>query len=241
MKKFNAAIQCCFYDVPKMDNVSQYSRYQGPFTDIKKFIGYREHQINNLKLKNVYPENLYNEHHAQNRVTSNNHKTHQCSISKMTNKNLDWNGQLRGRYDLNDGRFRYNKRREHTVNITDQYSVCHRDKSENTNYQYQKGHHRPKTHTSLYHYSVCGDHCRHCGLDKCKEYSKIAIRFTNDLQFTIGTIQFHVLFPVSKRRSACTITSQKTLVSTGVSKIVVAIPTIYKGSRKLKMDAQSKY
>lgn len=55
----------------------------------------------------------------------------------------------------------------------------------------------------------------------------------------LGTIIAKLVISVSKRKSACTVTSQKTLVSTGVSKIVVAIPTIYKGTRKLKLDTQS--
>lgn len=188
VKKIDVAIQCCIYDVQKVDNMSQYSGNQGQFPDLTHYIDYRDHQVNNIRIHSVQPEyrteNPYSDHYGQhNKTTSSHHKNRQNLINDSNaNPYILWNAQLRGRHDLNVGcRSRYSRRREQKVNSTNQYSEHHNDKCENTNQycdsheqiirssHYQKEHNRQKTHTSLYHYSICREHAK----SKCSQNSRI--------------------------------------------------------------------
>lgn len=188
--------------------MSQYSGNQGQFPDLTQYIDYRDHQVNNIKTHSVFPEyksfNLCNDRYGHNKMTSSHHKDRQSLISdNHGNPYILWNAQLKGRHDLNIGcRSRYSRRREQKVNCTNQYSEHHKDKCENTNHSsdrhehiiksshYQKGHNRQKTHTSLYHYSVCREHSR----NKCNQNFKMAdsgktkIRNNSDLESELGTI-----------------------------------------------------
>ncbi|XP_026328383.1 uncharacterized protein LOC113236497 isoform X2 [Hyposmocoma kahamanoa] len=231
VKKIDVANQCSSYKVQKVDIMCQCNENQGQFIDFTQYIGFQD-QVNNIKIHSVHPEykaELYSDRYGQNnRSTSNHYKNRQNIISENNaNPYILYNTHLKGRYDLSGGcRSRYSRRREQKVDNTNQYSENNKDKLENTkkycdrqeqmirSSHYQKGCSRQKANTSLYRYYVCRDHAKY----KC-DYRNAAES-------------------VLKRRSVCTITSQKTLVSTALSKIVIAIPTIYKGSRKLKLDTQ---
>lgn len=203
VKKIDVAIQCCFYDdVPKIDNMSQYSGNQGQFTDLTQYIDYRDHQLNNFNIHSVYPEhkaeNLDSDCYGQNYKTTSSHYKNRHSLICEDNANpyILWNAQLRGR-DLNVGcRSRHSRRREQKVNSTNQYSEDHKDNCQNTNQycdrreqiirssHYQKGHSRQKTHTSLYHYSVCREQAKTKSNQNSREIesSKTGIRINSHVE-----------------------------------------------------------
>lgn len=210
MTKVDVAIQCCLYDVEKIDNTSQYSGNQGQYTDLIQYIDYRDREVNNSKIRSVHPEyqveNFYSDRNGQNnKTTSSHYKNRQLICENNANPYILWNAQLRGRHDFNVGcRSRYCRRREQKVNCINQYSEHRKDKCENTNLHYdrheqmvrsshyQKGQDRQKTHTSLYHYSVCRKQAK----NKCNQYMKniesgktfTLILINSDLECELDTI-----------------------------------------------------